>query len=94
VELKDVVKQVISGLEKRQEEESAVIKAWQNAVGKKAAAHTKPVLFKGKKLVINVSDSSWLYKLTLEKKRIIKIFNENAKTRKKAEELQFRIGEI
>ena len=94
MELKDVVKKVISGLEKRQEEEHDIIKAWQKAAGRKAAAHTKLVLFKGKRLVVNVSDSSWLYKLTLEKKGIIKKFNESVKSRKKAGELQFRIGEI
>ncbi len=92
--LKDIIKKVISGLEKRQEEETDIFKAWQAAAGRKAAAHTKPVLFKGKRLVVNVSDSSWLYKLTLEKKGIIKKFNENVKSRKKAGELQFRIGEI
>jgi len=94
MELKDVVKQVISGLEKRQEEEFDIARAWREAAGEKAAAHTRPVLFKGKKLVVNVSDSSWLYKLTLEKKEIIKKFNESVKSCKKARELQFRIGEV
>jgi len=94
VELKDVIKTVISGLEKRQEEELDIAKAWRKAAGERAAAHTKIVLFKGKKLVVNVSDSSWLYKLTLEKKEIIKKFNESGKNHKKAEDLQFRIGEI
>jgi len=92
--LKDAVKKVISGLEKRQEEEFDIVNAWQKAAGKKAAEHTRPALFSGKKLIVNVSDSSWLYKLTLEKKEIIKKVNEKIKNRKKIEELQFRIGEI
>lgn len=94
MELKDVVKKVISGLEKRQEEESDIVRVWQKAVGRKASAHTRPAFLKRKRLLVSVSDSSWLYKLTLEKKKIIKKFNDNIKSRKKIEELQFRIGEV
>ena len=92
--LKDIVGKVLSGLKDREKEESDIFKAWNSAAGKKAAKHTKLAFLKAKKLVVNVSDSSWLYKLTLEKDKIIKKFNKAIKSRKKIKELQFRIGEI
>lgn len=92
--LKDIVDKVLSSLKDREKEESDIFKAWKNAAGKKAAKHTELAFLKAKKLVVNVSDSSWLYKLTLEKDKIIKKFNKTIKTRKKIKELQFRIGKI
>ena len=94
MELKDVVKKVISGLEKRQEEELDISRAWRLAAGKKASAHTRPVFLKKKRLIVNVGDSSWLYKLTLEKEAIKKKFNKKTKGKKKVDQVQFRIGEI
>lgn len=92
---KDVLKKVISDLEKKEEKESDIIAAWENAAGKKAAKHTKPVFLKKKKLIIIVSDSTWLYKLTLEKDMLIKKFNRNIDgVKKKIKELQFRVGEV
>jgi len=92
--LKDVLKKVISNLQKREEEEGSLFKAWEEAVGEKTAKHTKPVFFKEKRLIVNVSDSPRLYKLTLEKKKLIERFNKNMKGKKKIKELQFRIGDI
>ncbi len=92
--LKDIVKKVIASLEEREKEELDVSKIWEKAAGKKASKHTKPAFLKSKRLVVNVSDSSWLYKLTLEKDRLIQGFNKNLKGGKKIKELQFRIGEI
>lgn len=92
--IKDVVKKIISNLEKKEKEELDIIKIWEKTVGKKGAKHTKPAFLKSKRLVVNVSDSSWLYKLTLEKASIIKKFNAGLKGRKKIRELQFRIGQV
>ena len=92
--LKDTIKKVIADLEEREKEELDIFKIWEKASGKKASKHTKPVFLKSKRLVVNVTDSSWLYKLTLEKDRLIQEFNRDLKGRKKIKELQFRIGEI
>ena len=75
--LKDIVKKVISSLEKREKEELDIVRTWESAAGKKASKHTKPAFIKSRRLVVNVSDSSWLYKLTLEKESLIKGFNKN-----------------
>lgn len=93
--LKDVLKKVIGDLEQKEEKEENLLRVWENAIGKKTAKHTKPVFFKKKRLVVNVSDSSWLYKLTLEKGALIEKFNQTLKNkRKKIKELQFRIGGV
>ena len=93
-DLKNIVKSVIAGIEKKEKEELNIIEMWGKAVGKKAARHTRPVSLKTKKLIVNVSDSAWLYKLTLEKKALIKNFNGGLGKRGKICELQFKIGDI
>ena len=46
-----------------------------------------------KGVMMVVADSSpWLYKLTMEKRGIIKKFNENYTGRQKLTEIRFRIG--
>jgi len=92
--LKDLVKKIISDLEKRDEKEEHLKDVWEKSVGESGAKHTKIAFLKGKRLVVNVSDSTRLYKLTLEKKNLINKLNENIKSKKKIKELQFRIGKI
>ena len=92
--LKDVLKKIISDIEKKEKDEVNISKIWEKTAGKKACKHTKVAFLKARRLVVNVSDSSWLYKLTLEKGRLIKDFNNNLKSKKKIRNLQFRIGEI
>lgn len=94
-QLKDIIKTVISDLEKKEEKETSIVRIWEEAAGRKAAKHTKPVFIKKKRLVVNVSDSSWLYKLTMDKRELIEKLNRGLKSqRKKIKELQFRVGEI
>jgi predicted nucleic acid-binding Zn ribbon protein len=93
--LGDVVKKVISDLESKEEKGENLAKIWEKAAGRKAAKHTKPVFIKKKRLVVNVSDSSWLYKLTMDKRELIEKLNHGLKSaKKKIKELQFRVGEI
>lgn len=93
--LKNVIKKVISDLERTETKEANILETWSKAVGKKAAERTRPVFLRKKKLVVNVSDSAWLYKLTLEKKTLIDTFNARIKSpARKIQELQFRVGEV
>lgn len=92
--LKNIVKKVIAKIEEKENEESDLLKIWRKTVGKRASGHTKPAFLKAKRLVVNVGNSSWLYKLTLEKGRLLQELNKNLKGRKKIRELQFRIGEV
>lgn len=94
-ELKDVIKTVITNLKKKEKQESDILKTWEKTAGKKASKHTKPVFLKKKRLVVNISDSSWLYKLTLDKRALIKKFNYHLKDpKKKIKELQFKIASM
>ncbi|OGW74814.1 MAG: hypothetical protein A2Z72_06040 [Omnitrophica bacterium RBG_13_46_9] len=92
--LKGVLNKIISNLKKKEEYEAGIIKLWEKTVGKSASKHARPAFLRAKRLVVNVSDSSWLYKLTLEKDSLLRRFNENLKSRRKVRELQFRIGQI
>ena len=91
--LKDVLSKIIRDIKKKEKEELDFEKAWDETVGAKAARHTKPACIKNKRLIVNVSNSTWLYKLTLEKNELINTLNEKAK-QKKIKEIQFRIGDV
>ena len=92
--LKDVLKGIISKLEKGQKgAHDELIASWEKVVGKDAFKHTKLVSLKGGRLVVNVSDSSRLYELTLKRREIIKAINRKRK-KKKIKEIRFKIGEI
>jgi len=73
---------------------SAVRKAWLDAAEDEVSAHARPVSLKNGTLLILVENSSWLYKLTMEKKDILRKFNENYTGRKKAADIRFRIGAL
>ncbi|MDP3790474.1 MAG: DUF721 domain-containing protein [Candidatus Omnitrophota bacterium] len=92
--LEDVLKNIIGGISKKggltQEEVTA---AWESAIGKGAARHSKVRLLKDGRLVINMDDSSWLYELTVQKKEILKKLEETLKS-KKIKSITLRIGDI
>ena len=68
-------------------------RVWQDAVGKKAASHTRTVSIRRAGLSVNVDDSGWLYELTIQKKEILKKL-EGKLAGKKLKDIRFRIGEI
>jgi len=92
--LEGVIKKLINDLGGKEGERFDFLETWEHTVGKKISKHTKPAFLKKERLVVNVSNSSWLYKLTTEKNKLIKDLNKNLKKRKKIKEIQFRIGEI
>lgn len=73
--------------------EEDVRAAWENAVGGKAARHSRARSLKGSRLIVNVDDSSWLYELTVQKKEILKKLGEILKGNK-IKDITFRIGEM
>ncbi len=93
------VRGIIDGLLARwqqgpQKKASAVIAAFSDAAGEEATKHARPVSLKNGILMVIVDNSPWLYKLTLEKKKILKKFNEKYTGKKKARDIRFRIGDI
>ena len=92
--LNSTLKNIIANLKKKEQDEGDFLTIWEQVVGVKIVSHTRLVSFKDKKLLVNVSDSTLLYTLTLDKNRIIKEINKGLKGRNKIEEIQFRIGGI
>jgi len=91
--VKGIIDGLINELEKKTAPKgSAVMDAWSAAVEKGALAHSRPVSYKKAVLVVVVENSSWLYKMTLEKNKILKKFNDSYSGRVKAKEIRFRIG--
>ena len=69
------------------------MRAWQDAIDRDAAMHTKPVAIKKNILTIEVDSSAWLYVLNLKKKSILASMQKQA-GKDKIEDIRFRIGEI
>ena len=69
-----------------------VREAWKESAGPEAAGHTIPVDFKRGTLMVIVDSSPWLYRITMEKKKIIARFNETYKGKKKLENIRMRVG--
>lgn len=73
---------------------TAVKDAWWGCVGEQAKKKAKPVSLKKGVLTVIVEDSTWLYNLTLEKRRMMQKFNEKYTGRKKITDIRFRIGSL
>ncbi|MDD3088562.1 MAG: DUF721 domain-containing protein [Candidatus Omnitrophica bacterium] len=85
---------ILSRLEKGASKTNAISEAWCAAADEETRDHARPVSMKNGVLVVLVRDSVWLYKMTLNKKRMLKEFNDHYKGRKKALEIRFRVGEV
>lgn len=93
--VKHVLSELISKWEKdKVRKGGAVREAWAFAVGEDAKKHTKPVSLKNGTMVVITEDTSWLYRLTLEKRKILSKFNEKYSGRKKPVDIRFRIGSL
>jgi predicted nucleic acid-binding Zn ribbon protein len=93
------VKGIIDGLITKWEKGAvkkagAVGEAWVASVDNETKEHTRPVSFKNGILMVVVEDSTWLYKLTLDKKVLLEKFNGNYTGRKKARDIRYRIGSL
>jgi predicted nucleic acid-binding Zn ribbon protein len=72
----------------------AVRKAWEYAAEEDVKKHAKPVSLKNGILMVIAEDSTWLYKLTLEKRAMLERFNEKYTGRKKPQDIRFRVGSL
>ena len=71
---------------------NAVREAWSEITEEETKKHARPVSLKNGTLMVMVDNSSWLYKMTLEKNNVLQKFNKAYKGRKKARDIRFRIG--
>lgn len=93
--IEDILKRIVKKWETSDiKKQSHVREAWVYAAGDSAAVHSKPVGFKKGILTVIVENSSFLYKLTLEKKDLVPRFNESYKGRQKLIDIKYRVGNI
>lgn len=64
--------------------EMKIIEVWKLCVGDTIAKFSTPVEIKRNKLLVSVENSVWRYELSLKKKEIIELINENLKQVKNA----------
>ena len=93
--VRQVLDELLARWEKENEHKGGEVReAWDYAVGEETKKHTRPVSLKKGTMVVIVEDASWLYRLTLDKRKILSRFNEKYGGRKKPEELRFRVGTL
>ena len=89
--LSDLLRRIEKGPGKKG---NAVREAWYEVVSEEMKKHTRPVSLKKGVLVVITDNSSWLYRMTLEKRNIQRKFNESYSGKKKIKNIRFRIGTI
>lgn len=94
-QIQKVIKVVIEDLRSGKKfREGQVLEAWFGVVGKRMLKHTRPVMVKNGRLLVNVDRSVWLYELTRRhKERLLKRLQKKI-GKDILTEIQFRIGEV
>ena len=89
------VKEIVSGLLQKWEKRSTnkIMKTWEEVAGE-GARKTKPVKIDKGTMVVVVENSSVLYKMTMEKKKLIEEFNKKYVGKKKLKDIRYRVGVI
>lgn len=91
--VKNITKDVIKKLSFEKENKGERIRRiWDKIIERRFQPHTQVVSFRKKRLIVNVDSSSWLYELTLHKRKII--INLKKILKNEFKELQFRISDI
>jgi len=91
-----LIKEVVDAFLKEHEnavksEKMQIVENWKNIISEKAAKITKPRDIRNKILTVEVSNSSWLYKLNMERKKILKKI-EDIIGPGKVKQVRFKIG--
>lgn len=89
-----VIGNVLRSYRQQSDEELVQIwSLWDRAVGEAVARHSRPEAFKGKLLLVNVSNSTWVHQLQFLKNDIIKKVNETL-GKVLVEDVKFKIGPV
>ncbi len=83
------IKKLAEGSAKRA---NSVTSAWIASTEKETQRNAAPVSLKNGVLIVLVENSTWMYKLMLEKRELLKNINENYAGRKKIKDIRFRVG--
>lgn len=93
-QIKDIVRDVIQGILKKQEENPGgdIEQNWTRSATKKILQHTKFRNFTKGNLYINVENSAWLYELRQKKPVLLKKIQKLSKN--KIIDIKFKVGDI
>ncbi len=92
--IKDVLGTVLEQLRSKKPHPLAqLLQEWKKVAKGKIAAHTKPVAWKNKCLIVNVDSSGYLYELNLQREKILNKLKERL-GKGKVSQLRFKIGAI
>ncbi|MDB5129604.1 DUF721 domain-containing protein [Mucilaginibacter sp.] len=79
--LKEAIEQMLNVYKiKRRYDETAIVSAWPDLVGKSVANRTKELFIKDKKLFLRIESSVIKNELIMMRQQIIKKINDDAKT--------------
>jgi len=94
VHIGSVIEKVLKTYRHESDEELARIwSLWDGLVGDAISENARPSAFKGKLLLVHVTNSTWLHQLQFLKKDIIAKVND-AFGKELVEEIKFKIGSI
>ncbi len=88
-----VVGDLLGRLEKSKvKRANAVLDAWMEVTGEEEKCHARPVSMRNGVLTVIVDNAPWMYKFTLEKRKLLCSMNEVYSGRKKIKDIRFRVG--
>ena len=88
--IKNIIPQVINSLSRKKvNNQSKIPEIWQNILDKDARQHAAVSDFEQGHLWVNVDSSPWLYRLNLQKSKILKKLKEEIP---EIQKLSFKIG--
>lgn len=67
--IKEILADFFKGQQQIETPQTIIMRHWGEIISELAERETKPILIKNKVLIINVSNSALLHKLTFQKKR-------------------------
>lgn len=92
--IKDVLGVVLEQLKSKKSHPLVkLLQEWERVVKGKIAAHTKPVAWKDKCLIVNVDSSGYLYELNLQREKILNRLKKSL-GKGKVNRIRFKIGAI
>jgi predicted nucleic acid-binding Zn ribbon protein len=76
-QIKSIIQNAIQKVRAQKQATARVKRAWQTAVGKEAARHSRPIKLSRKTLVVSVDSSAWIYYLHNRKQQIEAAINKH-----------------
>lgn len=91
--IKEILADFLKGQKQIETPQTIIMRHWGEIISESAALEAKPILIKNRVLVITVSNSALLHKLTFQKKEICRNI-EKFLNSKVIKDVRFKIGNI